>query len=127
METEHGATRTVLLVGNWAIKFPTVCQGSWRQFLLGMVSNMDEKLWSGYDNRLLPVTYCAPGGIFLIMPRAITLKTDQDVEDHGVEQRFEGLRIAQDRNPGNFGYYKGELVCVDYAPVFNPKRSDERS
>ncbi len=124
MKITSGASRVVILVGRWAIKLPHLGHG-WRRFCLGMVANMDERLWSGFDERLCPVLFCAPLGLFLVMRRVDrVLHSESEVEEIGVREFFADVPVAQDENPDNYGYIGNRLVCVDYAPVFTP--SDTR-
>lgn len=64
-----GATRVVILVGRWAVKFPQVRYG-WRNFLFGLLANMQERTFAraGWPE-LCPVVCSLPGGWLVVMPR----------------------------------------------------------
>lgn len=86
MRVEYGATRTVWLVGRYAIKFAgrwvAYPRGHlWRSVLNGMLANLQEReWWSGFTapadlaptprDHLCPVLWCALGGLVLVMRRA---------------------------------------------------------
>jgi hypothetical protein len=66
----HGATRTVILVGRYAFKFPTMAYG-WKSFLNGLLHNMNETAWwrSACNAGLCPIVFSIPGGFLNVMPR----------------------------------------------------------
>ena len=65
-----GAMREVLLVGRWALKLPKLTRG-WRQFLRGLLSNMEEREISANGwPEFCPVLFALPGGWLVIMRRA---------------------------------------------------------
>jgi hypothetical protein len=114
-----GATRLVLLTKNYALKVPT--PHSWKLFLFGLLSNMYERRWSGFDpERLCPVLWSIPGGFLNVMPRVETLDdyldTDLYLERFG-DQGDYTLSFIENK-PHHFGYYKGNLVAVDYGQPF---------
>lgn len=103
-----GRNRFVLLVGPWAVKVPSL--RSWRDFLFGLLNNMNEAAWSRQPGHC-PVLLAGPGGLFVVMPRARILG----------EAEFHQLRLL-DRLPAaraepkadSFGWLNGRLVAVDY-------------
>lgn len=108
MKLTHGCTRTVLLLGRWAVKVPTCL--AWRLFIRGLIANMDERLWwKTRDPRLCPVLFSLPGGWLLVMRRADRICTDEDSIDY---RAFAGLPM--DPHPDNIGVIEGQLVLVDY-------------
>src|ERR1044071_6840615 len=72
----YGCTRTVFLIGNYAIKIPSTVE--WRLFILGLLGNMQEAIFSktGWPE-LCPVVFSIPGGWLLVMRRAKVL-TDEE-------------------------------------------------
>ena len=111
---KYGVTRCVLLVGDYAIKVPAMVE--WRLFLLGLLANMQEALWSktGWPE-LCPVLWAMPGGFLVVMRRARVLTDEEflalDLE-HWV-QRTDYL-IPVEIKSDSFGYLDGCLVAVDY-------------
>ena len=111
----YGVTRAVLLVGPWAIKFPTVIYG-WRLFLLGLLANMQERQFSrtGWPE-LCPVLWSLPGGWLVIMRRAKEM-TALEFERIDLEKwvdRGEYVVPAEIKQD-SFGWLDGKLVAVDY-------------
>lgn len=106
MKLKSGQTRTVLLVGRFAIKFPRIANG-WRFFLMGMLANVNERRWSGFDARLCPVLWCAPLGLMLCMRRAEPWPDDQPPPE------MKGLPFL-DSQSSNFGVLDGAVVSIDY-------------
>lgn len=108
----NGGSRTVLLIGPWAIKFPTLRYG-WVIFLKALLANIQEAtIWDNcwYDDRLCPVFWLSPGGFCLIQQRVDRVCTYEDpTPDYS---RFQGL--PKDHKPDNFGWLKGRLVMLDY-------------
>lgn len=111
---EYGVTRRVLLIWSWAIKVPVMTQ--WRLFLLGLLANMQEALWSktGWPE-LCPVIWSTPGGFLLIMRRARVL-TDEEFLVLNLEQWVQrpNYLIPAEIKSDSFGYLDGRLVAVDY-------------
>jgi hypothetical protein len=73
-----GVSREVVCVGRWALKFPKLTRG-WRQFLIGLLANMQESDFSklGWSDLLCPVVFYLPGGWLVVMPRAAPLSDEQ--------------------------------------------------
>ena len=111
MGIRHGTTRTVLLIGRWAIKFPSAVE--WRLFLQGLLGNLQERqFWTTKWPELCPVLFGCPGGWFLIMRRAIPL-TREDYENFkgfDCEDRIVPVEMKLD----SFGWIDGKIVAVDY-------------
>lgn len=106
MQWKRGITREVFLIGRWAIKIPSF--RSWKLFLQGLLGNMQEKQWSGFDERLCPVVFYTPGGFLSIMPRATPIECIND----------EYLSICDslpvEKKLCSFGLLNGKIVAVDY-------------
>lgn len=101
-----GQTRMVLLAGRWAFKIPHVGNG-WRFFLLGLLANVNERRWSGFDRRLCPVLWSLPLGLLVCMRRA------EPWPDDGSFPHMVGLPFL-DPQVQNFGILDGEPVSFDY-------------
>lgn len=106
----RGATREVLLVGRWAVKFPSA--RGWRLFLHGLLGNMQEALWAPHGAPdLCPVVFACPGGWVIVMARA---EPAGDV----YTPEMAALRARQHDIPepkaSSYGWLDGRLVAVDF-------------
>ena len=111
-----GVTRTVILTRRWAIKLPCLVYG-WKYFLYGFLANMQEREWSGYDERLCPVRWAAPLGVLIIMPRCEPVidsgLLDEEIHNWancGTDKDLLPVELKSD----SFGRLNGRLVAVDY-------------
>ncbi|HAT4993762.1 TPA: hypothetical protein I9751_002657 [Serratia marcescens] len=112
-----GATRYVLIVCGYALKFPRA--SSWRSFLAGLLHNMNERAFSRMNIDLLcPIVASAPGGFLNVMP-VCQISADCEslriwrsaAEQH--EQADVLLGIVE-MKPDSVGLLHGRLVAVDY-------------
>ena len=112
-----GVTRTVVLTKRWAIKLPCLVYG-WRYFLYGFLANMQEADWTGFDRRLCPVTYAAPGGMFIIMPRCKEVTDEEFIAEipssWAVIDDDPGRELPVEMKSCSFGRLNGRIVAVDY-------------
>lgn len=118
-EVRRGATRVVILTKNYALKVPTF--ESWELFLCGLLSNMSEVVWNVIEcENLCPVIWSIPGGFLNVMPRVETfdtyLETDAYMELFGEREDYT-LTFVENK-PNHFGYYKNNIVAVDYGQPF---------
>lgn len=104
----YGVTRTVWLIGKYALKFPRLSE--WRLFLLGLLANMQEALFSGTWPELCPVIWSLPGGFLVVMKRAESI-SDEDF-DNLDKARFKDLPVEMKSD--SFGLLNGKVVIVDY-------------
>lgn len=113
----HGITRSVVLAGPFALKFPSLRYGG-RHFKLGTTCNLAERAayrrvrdW-GTDvrDRLCPALWCAPFGLMLVMRRAEPLGRDPRVDELAHLWDW-----STDHKEENYGILKGRVVCIDYA------------
>lgn len=109
-----GITRTVFLVGRYAIKVPCGRYG-WAKWLRGLLANLQERQWSRAKIAgLCPVVFSDPLGLVVVMPRVDIL----DEPLHAVTfERFTnrtGVRLPVENKADSFGYLNGWLVAVDY-------------
>lgn len=110
----RGASRTVFLVGRWAIKVPTP-RVAWRHFLLGWLGNLNELGWwrGGRDPRLCPVVASFVGGLVIVMQRATPICSRRGCPDDAHDlPRWNDLPC--ERKLDSFGYVDGRIVAVDY-------------
>lgn len=118
-----GGTRIVVITGRYAIKFPRF--NSWKAFVQGMLSNMTEGQWKGFDNeRLCPIAYSNRFGLMVVMHKADPVEDEEafnsdlqklyDDVDSDEERTLDRDFFEYDSFPKNFGYYKGKLVKIDY-------------
>jgi hypothetical protein len=117
MQIAKGASRTVFLVGKYAIKFPSF--DSWLLFLYGLIGNMHEKEWSDkIDGFLCPVIFSAPGGFMNIMPRCelesgLYERFKNEYEKADQETRRVLGWIVEDKDE-SVGLLNGKIVAIDY-------------
>lgn len=100
----HGITRLVLLIGNWAIKVPNF-EYEHRHFLLGCYTNWQErdytKVWNSYPpmgKMIAPTVWCSWFGLVSIQKRVLPLGRGLTEEE---KKSFED--ICSDIKPDNFG------------------------
>jgi len=120
----EGAFRIVILIGNYAIKIANFLY-SQKAFVYGCYCNISERTycitWKEYEvpeteeyqnhvDKVCPSLFCSWFGIFQIQKRCEPLNRDLTIEE--VEE-YKYLHQG-DMKKENFGYYKGQLVCLDY-------------
>lgn len=113
----HGITRDVLLIGKYALKFPSV-KYRLRYFRKGMTANQIENLlWRrfskwGYTitSQLCPSLWCAPLGLLQVQLRADPLGREPGPKEQVVLWKW-----STDHKAENYGLLNGRVVCIDYA------------
>lgn len=115
MRIKRGITRTVWLIGPWAIKFPTMRYAG-TFFFRGCGANLEEAWkWKdhqgkGWTDTMCPVLWCGWFGLFLIMPRL------KPYTGNDRPPEYRRCPYTTDHKPENYGIDKrGNVVCVDYA------------
>ncbi|QIN97808.1 hypothetical protein PhiZZ30_147 [Serratia phage PhiZZ30] len=120
---KSGGTRWVLLTRKYAIKFPI--PKTWKYFVQGMLSNLTEGQWKGYDNKhLCPIAYSNRFGLMVVMHKAEPVE-DKELFKSDLQKLYNDVDgdecrtldrdfFEYDAFPKNFGYYKGRLVKIDY-------------
>ena len=105
-----GVTRTVLLLGRWAVKLPCLHFG-WRNFLQGLLANIQEREFgaAGWPE-LCPIVFSVPGGWLLVMPRARPMTA----EEFGMLKLDAFTRVPVEAKPNSFGWLDGRIVAIDY-------------
>lgn len=113
-EIAYGATRVVWLLGNVAIKLPR--PQSWKNFLLGLIANMQEREFSlaGWPE-LCPVLWSVPGGWLVVMRRAAPMseKLFADFDFDAFVQKGD-YYVPVEPKVENLGVLDGRVVAVDY-------------
>ena len=116
MRLARGATRDVFLIGSWAFKIPSL--RSWRNFLLGLLANLQEREFAKLGwSELCPVSFSLPGGLLVVMPRAgrpCDHYTDTDYLLMIELAKDEGRHLPVEYKESSFGILGGSLVIVDY-------------
>ena len=109
-----GVTRRVLLVGNLAIKFPRWY--SWKNFLLGLLANMQEVKFSATGwPELCPVIFSLPGGFMVVMRRATEMTDDEFMaRDMAYWIDRGNYVVPAEIKADSFGWLDGRLVAIDY-------------
>lgn len=107
----RGMSRTVLLIGPWAVKIPSARHGA-RLFVLGLLGNLNEaERWRlSHHPQLAPVVLCGPLGLWLVMRRYRQVLRRRLTPAERATLPFLGL----DNNGANVARAAGRLVLVDY-------------
>lgn len=113
-----GINRTVLLIGRWAVKVPSLRGGSTggvrgrvHTFARGILANASEYQWhdfEGWHGKVAPVLHSWLGGLVQVYPRCEPLSDD----DRGPLPRLEPC--PGDVKPDNYGRLNGRVVRLDY-------------
>ena len=118
----HGMTRTVLLVGRWAIKLPSLRSygdgpaGVLWSVTRGIQANLSEREWSGSPGTC-PVVWSA-AGVVNVYPRCDPVMA----EPTDAEYAATGVLGPVDKKRQNVGWLAGRLVWVDYDMSWNDCR-----
>jgi hypothetical protein len=112
----NGAYRITILIGNYAIKIANFLH-SQKAFVYGCYCNISERAYcityNEYQNhyeKVAPSLFCSWLGIFQIQKRCEVLNRDLTLEEIEEYKYLHNGDIKKE----NFGYYEGELVCLDY-------------
>lgn len=114
---KSGATRHVILWGNWAFKIPRLT--GWVHFLNGLLANLQEKAFAPTSERLCPVLFSLPGGFLIVQARTEPLTDEQWAAlDKRSYRSFTSNRgigfLPVEYKRDSFGNLDGVLVAVDY-------------
>lgn len=112
-DVRYGSTRTVILTKNYAFKLPLFY--TWKTFLTGLLSNMQEVSFSNVHEDLCPILFSLPGGFLVVMPRCEPLSLNDFVSID--MQEFvdrPDIRLPVEDKQDSFGWYQGRIVAVDY-------------
>lgn len=103
-----GRNRLVIVTRRYAIKLPAL--RCWRDFLFGLINNLNEVAWHREHPSYCPVILAAPLGLLLVMPRADIL------DDASFDMVAAELPIAPgaEHKASTWGWLYGRLVAVDY-------------
>lgn len=113
MEIKYGSSRTVILTKNYAFKLPYI--GRWRNFLWGLLANMQEVDFNTLnDERLAKVIFHLPAGFLVVMKRAEPLTTFNKKFFAEFCAKRKGLELPTELKKDSFGYIDGKLVAIDY-------------
>lgn len=115
-----GVTRIVFLIGGYAIKVPNF-RYEHQHFLNGCYANWNERDYyrrhfkADYKNNMAPYAapsyFCSWFGLIQIQARCLPMKEHLTEEQINFFYPLCGTDIKKE----NFGWYKGKLVCLDYA------------
>lgn len=106
-----GYSRNCLLIGNYAVKFPSVRNGL-RAFLMGWLGNIAERDRWKYEShpRLSPVLMSFLGGFFNIHPRYYEI-----LERELTRDELANLPICNpDPKRSNYAMLDGVIIVLDY-------------
>lgn len=133
LAVKHGTTRTVILIGKYAIKIPQL--KSWKGFLKGFLANMNEKaIHHLCPNYFLPVLWASRAGFVVIMPR-VKINTAAtwylhafmaDLFHANNDNNTEALTARRycEYIANNVAMYKGKPVCIDYGTYVHPDATE---
>jgi hypothetical protein len=117
----YGASRTVFLIGKFAIKVPKMSE--WRCFLNGLLHNMEEanfqKFYAKRGIPVCPVLFAIPGGWANVMPRVPILSQDEwftlsgEIYDTFIDKHSMNIEMKRD----SFGWLNERVVVIDYGDV----------
>lgn len=116
-----GITRTVVLVGRWAVKVPSArTYGKGLTGLLwslsrGVQANQSEaglSKWEDTRPDLCPVRWSLAGGLVNVYPRCAPVPAGRLAEARP-------LPFSGDRKPENLGLLRGRVVWLDYDGSWN--------
>lgn len=122
MIVHRGITRTVFLIGRWAVKVPSLraydggLAGVLWSFTRGVQANLSEREWSGSPG-VCPVVWSLVGLVNLY-PRCAPVL----VEPTDAEYTATGVLGPVDRKRQNVGWLAGRLVWIDYDMSWNDCR-----
>lgn len=111
-----GSNRWVFVVGRFVFKIPSLY--AYKNFLWGLLANMQEMEFCRIDeikNRLCPVIFYIPLGLLVVMPKVRVLKEEELTKEE--LKNFCTLTktyIPAELKHNSFGYFKGNLVAIDY-------------
>lgn len=115
-----GITRTVILIGPWAIKVPTgrgtglhapTPRGRVAGVCRGLLANQSEQTWHRFEpwsGMVAPVIRSWLFGLVQVYPRCVPLADG----DRGPLPRLDPC--PGDVKPDNFGRWRGRVVRLDY-------------
>lgn len=110
----RGVTRTVFLIGRWAIKVPTGRHG-WPEWVDGLRANLREIERAKYAHLkpfVCPILWAAPLGLAIVMPRVGIIERDLTDPEHA--HFFPLCFPLVEHKPDSFGYFGNRLVAVDF-------------
>jgi len=111
---KHGITRSVILIGSYAFKFPSVRNGM-QMFLEGMLANWKERAFykqnkTYYKGRIAESYFCFWFGLLSIQEKLEVSHSELTGDEI---EFFNG--ICTETKPVNFGYdWFGRFKCLDY-------------
>jgi hypothetical protein len=121
----RGISRTVILVGRWAVKVPSLRGGSTgptlrgrlQSFAEGVLANASEHQWHDYEpwrGKVTPVLRSWLGGLVQVYPRCAPLPVNERDEYDGPYPLPELEPDPRDNKADNFGLLGGRVVRLDY-------------
>jgi hypothetical protein len=102
----EGRNRFVLLIGRYAIKFPS--PRCWRDFLFGILNNLNEREAHANHPAYCPVLWSAPGAVLIVMPRV------KIMDDTAFSRADAPAAPGVERKASSWGWLDGRLVAVEY-------------
>lgn len=103
-----GRNRLVIVTRRWAVKLPSL--RTWREFLFGLLNNLNEAEWANESAAYCPVVWAAPLGLAIVMPRAEVL----DVCAYAIAAPYLPELAGVEHKASSWGVLDGRFVAVDY-------------
>lgn len=127
-QVERGSTRTVILVGKYAIKIPLF--ESFNTLFKGLTANNNERRMAHTAPKyFIPVLFSIPG-LLVVMPRARVCSLPNwmvrsfmaDIFHPSNDECDEAktARMYCEYINANYGMYKGKPMCIDYGTYLPP-------
>jgi len=104
----EGRNRLVIVTRRHALKLPSL--RSWRDFLFGLLNNLNEAAWHREHPLYCPVIWSAPLGLLLVMPRARILDPGEFEDIEWVCPELPGV----ERKASSWGWLGNKIVAVDF-------------
>lgn len=118
IEVRRGITRTVGLIGRWAVKVPSLraygngVRGVLWSVTRGIQANLSEYEWSGSPGTC-PVLWSL-AGLVNVYPRCELVDDDAPIDWDAI-----GFLAPVDRKAPNVGVLDGRVVLIDYDMSWN--------
>jgi hypothetical protein len=106
----QGRNRFVLLAFGYAVKVPSL--RSWRDFLFGLLNNMNEAVHRGNPG-VVPILFSCPGGWFNICLE-VRIMTHEEFMGWDAVNHCLRHGVRAEYKADSYGWYRGSPVVVDY-------------
>jgi hypothetical protein len=118
----RGVTRTVFLIGRWAVKVPSArahgdgLAGVLWSLSRGISANLSEREWTAFGGEAVCPVLFSVAGLVNVYPRCAPVPADRVVDYDSI-----GFVGPTDNKPHNVGLLRGRLVWIDYDMSWNDR------